>query len=1016
MDDLLLFSLGCVLPVIGLAMVGGLLATISSLRTRVELLERGHRLLSERVQTMTVTAPAYVASGPTEAPGRVSPAPTPESVELTVPVTPLAPPHAETQAMHHVHPAESTPARSQSQTQTQPQPQTRTQSQPQSQPQNPHAQPQPTQTRTQSQPQQSQPQDPHAQPQPTQPQAQPEPEGFDWERWLGVRGAAALGGVVLTLAAAYFFKYSLEVGLIGPLARVLIGGVVGVGCWVAAEGPLRARYRVLGAWLAGAGGAVLYLSLWAATSLYDLVPQTVGFLGMSAVTAVCCTLAVRRDAPAIAFLAFLGGFATPALLSTGSDRPLELFSYLLVLNGGLLVVARARGWSLLPLLSLGGTTLYQLFWITTRMGDARALAGIGVVLLFSLVFAAGARPQRGEEDGVLWRLSRIGAVATPFVFALYFALLVDLGPHLWPIGAMLLVLAVGASILAERDDMRWLGLAVSAGSLAVVAAWTLGADLDTALAWETVGVLAALAAVFHAFAERNRTDDEHPGFAAALFTHGALVAAGALALAGVEVAPWPFLALLLLGTLGVMRQARLGILPPLQVVAAATVGASLAALQAVRGADAAFPSYFVVVVLGFAALWHLAALRGDDAARPHAAQVMTLLGVGSLLVAHQMTPLLLLGALVVLGVASALAALRHRQHAWLAGGMVVVASTLAARVWGGLAEEAMITTALVTFFAMLGYMATAFVHREQVAAWRVGGIAPVVFFPALQLVHHEAFGSGSAGLPALVVGVLAALLALAARALGPDDEEDRDSALVWPAVTSIGFLTAAVPMQLENEWVTVTWALMGAGVLALREHVVHRGLEVLGLGLLGAVFVRLVLNPALLGYHAPSDLPFLNWIAYTYLVPVVAILFSAGVMKRLDQRFLQRSLVLAAITLGFVFLNVTIIDAFSTGTELRLPTHHQPARDLSLSVAWALYGLFLLGAGIVKKDRGLRALGPGLVAITSAKVFLYDLGHLADLWRVASLVGLAISLILVSLAYQRFVFGGREDRPELATS
>jgi uncharacterized membrane protein len=37
------------------------------------------------------------------------------------------------------------------------------------------------------------------------------------------------------------------------------------------------------------------------------------------------------------------------------------------------------------------------------------------------------------------------------------------------------------------------------------------------------------------------------------------------------------------------------------------------------------------------------------------------------------------------------------------------------------------------------------------------------------------------------------------------------------------------------------------------------------------------------------------------------------------------------------------------------------------------------------------------------KVFLYDLGKLEDLYRVASLLGLAVSLILVSLAYQRFV-------------
>jgi uncharacterized membrane protein len=44
-----------------------------------------------------------------------------------------------------------------------------------------------------------------------------------------------------------------------------------------------------------------------------------------------------------------------------------------------------------------------------------------------------------------------------------------------------------------------------------------------------------------------------------------------------------------------------------------------------------------------------------------------------------------------------------------------------------------------------------------------------------------------------------------------------------------------------------------------------------------------------------------------------------------------------------------------------------------------------------------------LFAVTSVKVFLYDLGHLEDLYQVASIVGLGVSLILVSLVYQRFV-------------
>jgi uncharacterized membrane protein len=64
---------------------------------------------------------------------------------------------------------------------------------------------------------------------------------------------------------------------------------------------------------------------------------------------------------------------------------------------------------------------------------------------------------------------------------------------------------------------------------------------------------------------------------------------------------------------------------------------------------------------------------------------------------------------------------------------------------------------------------------------------------------------------------------------------------------------------------------------------------------------------------------------------------------------------------------------------------------------------------MARRSVGLRWLSLGFLILTIGKVFLYDLGELKDLYRVASLVGLAVSLLLVSLAYQRFVFG--RDRP-----
>src|SRR5207249_4220466 len=168
--------------------------------------------------------------------------------------------------------------------------------------------------------------------------------GIDWERWFGVRAAAVLGGVALALAGLLFFKYSIEHGLIPPWLRVVIGTLVGVGCIAGSERTLRPRYAGTANALAGAGVVVLYAAFWAASVHYGLVGIPVSFVLMVAVTAACCALSWRHASQVIALLGLVGGFATPLLLASGAHRPVGLFGYVLLLDLGLLVLARQRRW------------------------------------------------------------------------------------------------------------------------------------------------------------------------------------------------------------------------------------------------------------------------------------------------------------------------------------------------------------------------------------------------------------------------------------------------------------------------------------------------------------------------------------------------------------------------------------------------------------------------------------------------------------------------------------------------
>ena len=187
--------------------------------------------------------------------------------------------------------------------------------------------------------------------------------------------------------------------------------------------------------------------------------------------------------------------------------------------------------------------------------------------------------------------------------------------------------------------------------------------------------------------------------------------------------------------------------------------------------------------------------------------------------------------------------------------------------------------------------------------------------------------------------------------------------------------------------------------------------------------VRLVANPEILDYYPRSGWPIVNWLMYTYLVPAAALLGAASILRGLELPRRREwegiyagghpvgaaACAVGAILVVFAWINLTIFDFYSAGDRLTVSFERLAARDLTLSLGWAVYALLLLGIGFKRDSQGLRWISLAFLVLTIGKVFLYDLGELEDLYRVASLVGLALSLILVSLAYQRFVFRKRED-------
>jgi uncharacterized membrane protein len=76
---------------------------------------------------------------------------------------------------------------------------------------------------------------------------------------------------------------------------------------------------------------------------------------------------------------------------------------------------------------------------------------------------------------------------------------------------------------------------------------------------------------------------------------------------------------------------------------------------------------------------------------------------------------------------------------------------------------------------------------------------------------------------------------------------------------------------------------------------------------------------------------------------------------------------------------------------------------MTYSIAWAVFALGLIVAGMRIKQRFARYAGVALLVVTLGKLFLHDLSDLNELYRIGAFVGVAIILIAASFIYQRFL-------------
>lgn len=211
------------------------------------------------------------------------------------------------------------------------------------------------------------------------------------ESRIGSQWFNRIGILAVLIGMAWFLKLAIDNQWIGPFGRVLIGLIAG-GALIAWSERFRSKgYRAFSYSLKSAGTGILYLSLWAAFALYQLIPGPVAFFAMVAVTAFNGFLAWIQDSELLAVYAIAGGFGTPLLVSTGENHEIALFSYMLLLDLAVLVLVALRPWSRLLFGASLGTFFYAAAWYFAYYTTAQLAPTVFFFLCFFLLFALAPR-------------------------------------------------------------------------------------------------------------------------------------------------------------------------------------------------------------------------------------------------------------------------------------------------------------------------------------------------------------------------------------------------------------------------------------------------------------------------------------------------------------------------------------------------------------------------------------------------------------------------------------------------
>lgn len=816
---------------------------------------------------------------------------------------------------------------------------------------------------------------------------------FDWERLLGRNWFAIIGAVALIVGIGFFLKLAFDNNWIGDTGRIILGVVLGLGLVGVGEYAQR-RVPVWAQPVTAAGAVILYLSIYAAFGLYQLIRPDVALLFLALVVAMAALLALRYESIVIALLGIIGAFLAPALL--GADLPdvrLAL-AYILVVDAGILAISTFRNWRWFNLVGWAGTYGVFFFWTSQFSDYDPVMAQIGLTGMFLILAGATSlfhllwRRTPGIPDLVLMTLNAVA------FFALTYHVLWD-------------------------DHREWFGLIA----------------VGLALFYALVGFVAI---------RRPSTPAEMALFAlpiAIVF----LTIAVPLQLSGVWITvAWVAEGAALVGTAFLlgrwqMRAVGLGVLAVglghLVVIDLLTHGGRIELDEFIPIGNERFPIMAATVVALYAAAFLYHYYR-EQRQRWEEFVLWPLLGIANAVTVTALS-LELVSYFDSRAVAADPAGLHQQveQRAidakllsltalWSIYGFILAVVGLWRRWapvrWAGLALLGLTILKLITIDTMAVELAQ--LEFPPVLNFQFLTCALVVVVLSIlawrfRRQAHELISCESHAFLALVVAAnFVALWTLNQEIINYFDRQ----AMELGQFTAYTRDDAQAAINNKHLAMTYLWAIYGAAVIAVglwRRVPLARWA---GMAILALASLKLLAVDTFVTVLLPDQyLPLIN-VQFLAFVLVIALMVAfawwhlrARPEPSRFEPYVIPGLLIAANVVALWGLTLEAVHYFDARAD-RLGADAFGGQQLSLTVLWAVYAIGVIGVGIARQSSRIRLAGMALLAVPLAKLFGYDVFLLEREYRVAAFITLGVLMLGTGLVYQRysqavrgFLFGRR---------